>query len=157
MRLSAYETELQKYVDADEVLIDQGHRSKSNPAIAEQFNGISCIFLDELAFSSDDERLLAFKHETAHVEYAGLYNENTPEWEVRRIEYHAHNYTVWKLVPFHDYSGTLMDGCLSQEEQALRWGIPTFYISMVHEVYNRTRWHEVQALMVEVRKKFYYD
>ena len=152
--LSAYDREIQSYVDADEILIDQGHRSKRNPAVAEQFGGISCIFIDELAFSTDSERLLAIVHEAAHIEYAGLYDENTPEAERSRIEYHAHRRTVEKLVSFNDYRNAMLNGCFTAHEQADKWNIPEWYVPKVHEIYERTRWEDVQRLSALVNMKF---
>ena len=153
--LSAFEMEIQKYVDAGEILIDQRHRSKKNPAVAEQFGEICCVFFDQHAFSTECEKLLAFVHERAHIEYAGLYNEKTSVFERNRIEYHAHKRTVEKLIDFNNYCNAILNGCFTAEEQANAWNIPEWYVPKVHEIYERTRRSEVQELMAEVQRMYF--
>ena len=106
--LSAYEREIQRHVDEGAVLVDQAHRSKRIPAAAQRFGGTSCVFINELAFPSDAERLWALRHEMAHHENAGLYSESTPEAEIARIEYRARKETVESMVGFEDYCGALL-------------------------------------------------
>lgn len=107
-----------------------------------------------MAYSTDCERLLALTHEMEHIERAGLYDESTPEWERKRIEFQAHKGTVEKLVCFDKYREVLLLGFFDSDEQALKWGIPEFYVKTVHEIYNRIRYEDVQNLRSELNEKF---
>ena len=157
--LSTYDRELQQYVDEGEILIDQQHRAKSkkNSAVVQEKDGIKCVFIDELAFKSDAERLWVFTHEISHHKKAGLHRESTPETEKARIEYRAEKETVEKRVAFDDYCKVILSGCFTAEEQADKWNIPEWCVPTVHEIYDRTRWEDVQALWAQVREKFNLD
>ena len=152
--LSTYDRELQQCVDEGVIIIDQSHRSNLIPAAAQEYYGIKCVFIDELAFPSDAERLWALTHEVAHHKKAGLYDESTPEMEKARIEYRADKETVEKRVNFTNYCNVILSGCFTAEEQADKWNIPERHVPTVHEIYNRTRWEDVQVLWVQVRDKF---
>ena len=156
--LSAYErlTDMVAEGRYENIFLCQHHRSIVRPIATGCLGMDVCIFINELSFSTDAERRLAFEHELAHIEYAGFYNIHTPKDEVLRIEYHAHKKTVEKLVCFDDYSDALMSGCFDIDEQAAKWNIPEHYVPKVHEVYERTRWEEVQELRAKLYEKFVF-
>jgi len=115
-------------------------------AKALRINDTMGIFIDESAFENDIERRYAFEHELAHCETGSFYKEDTPFVECRRMDYRAKKRTVEKLVPFSQYVRTIIDGYIEEWEQAEKWDIPEWFVSIVHNIYANTRWDDVQKL-----------
>jgi len=144
-KLSPYEASLAK-AEENGILIVQGHTSSRFKAAALRCGSDMGVFIDEASFKSDTERRLAFVHEIAHCETGGFYTERTPEDERERIDYKANQWTVMRLVPFDVYEETIKLGYFADWEQAERWDVPTFFVPTVHNIYESTRWHDVQRL-----------
>ena len=108
------------------------------------------IAINESSFKTAKERQLAFAHEVAHCEIGGFYTENTSLPEREKIEYRATKKTVEFLIPFNTYVKTIKNGIHNEWEQTEYWNIPHNYVSVVHQVYQTTRWDEIQALKASV-------
>jgi hypothetical protein len=108
------------------------------------------IALDTKAIGTGSIGRLCLAHELGHCETNGFYTPNAPTTERGRMEYRADKWAVNHLVPFSLYCETILDGRLSEWEQAECWDVPPEYVSVVHKVYERTRLEDVQALREKV-------
>lgn len=148
-KLSPYEEALIYAEDKDIYIIQaqQGSKIRAKALLLGEDMGVS---INEAAFETEAERRLAFVHEVAHCETGGFYDEHTPEPERGKIDYRAKRRTVERLVSFRLYTKTILDGVLTEWEQAEIWNIPQQYVPVVHQVYESTHWEEVQKLKMHM-------
>ena len=150
--LTPYEETL-TFAEDEGVLVDQSYSTKE-PATAIHIGEDMGVFINENAFETDVERRFAFIHEIAHCETRSFFYKRTSKAEGSRIEFKADKRTVARLVPYDVYSNTIMDGCLTEHEQAEKWNIPQWYVATVHYIYETTRWDDVQALKLAVAQRW---
>jgi len=136
------------------ISVIQEHTSSKIPAIALRIGQDMGVFINESAFHTDAERRLAFAHEVGHCETGGFYTEYTPADERGRIEYRATKWALMQLVSFETYKMTILEGCLSDWEQADKWDIPLEFVPKIHEIYEKTHWEDIQVLRDEVARRY---
>ena len=154
--LSPYErlTDLLVVGEYDNIYLSQNHSSSKRPIATGNLGKDYIISINESAYSTDTDKYLALNHEISHIEVGGFYDENTPKHEIDRIEYRVDKATVEALVKFENYSRALLSGCFTVEEQSDFWDVPERYVSKVHEIYERSRWDDVQKLKAQVAAKW---
>ena len=136
------------------VMVFQESPKARFPAKALRIGDTMGVFIDESAFDTDVERRFALEHEIAHCETESFYNEAMPFIDCRKMDYRAKRRTVEKLVPFGCYVETIINGYIEEWEQAEKWNIPEWFVSIVHNIYASTRWDEVQRLKVIVQSDY---
>ena len=154
--LSPYErlTVLLVVGEYENIYLSQSHSSCKRPIATGNLGKDYLISINESAYSADTDKYLALNHEISHVEVGGFYDENTPKHEIDRIEYRADKATLEALVKFENYCRALLSGFFTVEEQADFWDVPVHFVPKVHEIYDRTKWHDIQKLIRKVKKKF---
>jgi len=136
------------------VMVFQESPKARLPAKALRIGDTMGVFIDESAFDTDIERRFALEHEIAHCETGSFYHEGMTFVDCRKMDYRAKRRTVEKLVPFGYYAETIIYGYVEEWEQAERWDIPEWFVSIVHNIYASTRWDEVRRLKASVHSDY---
>ena len=104
------------------------------------------VAISNNAIASPTTEKTCLAHEISHCETDALYAPDAPLIERNRMEYRADKRTVEYLVPWDLYVMAFKEGYFTAWEQADFWGILEQYVPVVHKVYERTRWEDVEKL-----------
>ena len=109
--------------------------SRKNPAMTLRTHGDYSIAINERAFRTDAERLVALAHEKGHCDTGAVHSVFAPLITRAQCENRANKMATYTLMPFNELVAALEGGASSKYELSEHFGVTEEFMQFALEVY----------------------